>query len=138
MLKNKILLFVAFSLVGLFLYSNDNDTRRGPILSFDNDRYELGRIHIDSMPEGNLFKLEIPFTNTGDEPIVITNIRACCGTRVNDYPREPVIVGEEGIIEVQFRLAPRVQRVNRTVTVDYNSLQRTSVVQRISGEVYEN
>lgn len=111
--------------------------REGPVLNFDRDLEDIGRVFLDDMPEGNRFEIDISFSNTGDEPLVISNVRACCGTRVLEWPQNPILPGEKAKISVEFRLAPRAQRVNRTVTVHYNSLKHASVIHRIIGEVSE-
>ncbi len=112
---------------------NENE-KKGPVLTFENDRQDYGTVYVDDLPDGNLV---IKFTNTGDEPLVINNVRACCGTRVRDWPREPVMPGDEETIEVSFRLAPRPQRISRSVTVNYNNEERPTQRYRIVGQVIE-
>ncbi len=139
MMKKKVIVLNLIMVLAVFTLSAGNlfQEPKGPVLSFEKDLEDIGRVFLDDMPEGNRFELDILFTNTGDEPLVISNVRACCGTRVLDYPKQPVMPEEEGTIKVEFRLAPRAQRVNRTVTVSYNSLQHPSVIHRIIGEVSE-
>jgi len=112
----------------------DENEKKGPVLTFDPPRQDYGTVYVDELPDGNL---EIQFSNTGDEPLVISNVRACCGTRVREWPREPIMPGEEETIEVSFRLAPRPQRISRSVTVNYNNEQRPTERFRIVGQVVE-
>ncbi len=120
-------------LIAFFANAND-DGKKGPQLTFENSRHDYGTVYVDEMPET---KLDIKFTNTGDEPLVLSNVRACCGTRVTQWPREPISPGEEGIIKIEFRLAPRPQRISRSVTVNYNHPERPTERYRITGQVVE-
>ncbi len=125
------------SFLGLILFmfaSLQADEKKGPQLTFENDRHDYGTVYLDDMPET---KLAIKFTNTGDEPLILENVRACCGTRVTQWPREPIAPGEEGVINVEFRLAPRPHRISRTVTATYNNTERPTERYRIIGQVAE-
>ena len=108
-----------------------------PQLTFENERKDFGTIYMDTLDFTTPFNIDIKFTNTGDAPLVVSNVRACCGTRVTDWPKEPIMPNGEGIINVSFRLAQRAQRISRTVTVNYNNENQPSIVYRIVGEVVE-
>ncbi|MFW5706748.1 MAG: DUF1573 domain-containing protein [Bacteroidota bacterium] len=129
-MKNTIiLLFVMFVGAGI-ASSQEND---GPQLKWEKERYDFGTVYLDDPPET---KLDLKFTNEGNEPLVLTQVRACCGTRVHSWPKEPIQPGEEGTIQIEFRLAPRAHRISRTVTVTSNADPETSIF-RIVGEVVE-
>ncbi len=129
----KTLLTMGFALL-MFFAATAQQATTGPKITFDPPTYDYGTVYLDDMPDTNL---DITFTNTGDAPVTLTNVRACCGTRVSSWPREPIAPGEEGTISVQFRLAPRVQRISRTVTLTYNDPDPTNVIYRITGQVVE-
>ncbi len=129
-----LLIVAAILTMGAFSSVADENEKKGPVLEFEKSRQDYGTVYVDDLPDGNL---KIKFTNTGDEPLVISNVRACCGTRVRDWPREPIMPGDEETIEVSFRLAPRPQRISRTVTVNYNNEERPTVRYRIVGQVVE-
>ena len=42
------------------------------------------------------------FTNTGDAPLIITNAQSTCGCTVPSYPKEPIMPGKSGKIEVKY------------------------------------
>lgn len=125
-----MLSFAGMALLAVMLISAAD--KKGPQLTFENDRHDYGTVSLDEMPDT---KLAIRFTNTGDEPLIISNVRACCGTRVTQWPREPILPGEEQTINVEFRLAPRPQRISRSVTVNYNNEDRPTVIYRIVGQI---
>lgn len=106
----------------------------GPVLAFDEDGINYGTVYVDEMPET---KHDIVFTNTGNQPLVLSNVRACCGTRVTGWPRDPVMPGEKGTISIEFRLAQRPQNISRTVTVTSNNTGSPTQIFRITGTVIE-
>ncbi len=125
------------SIVGLVLLMSISllaQEKKGPEFSWEEGSYDYGIVYLDDMPET---KLDIKFSNTGDEPLVLSHVRACCGTRVKEWPREPIKPGEEGIIKIEFRLAPRPHRINRSVTATSNMKNTPSHTFRIRGEVKE-
>ncbi len=129
-MKHKLISVLVLFFV--FAFSLQADDKKGPELTFENPRHDYGRVYVDEMPET---KFGIKFKNTGNEPLIISNVRACCGTQVRAWPREPIMPGEEGVIDIEFRLVPRPQRISRTVTVNYNHAERPTVVYRIVGEI---
>jgi hypothetical protein len=104
----------------------------GPKLTFSKPLHDFGTVYTDSLPDT---KVDIEFKNTGDAPLLISGVRACCGTRVNEWPKEPILPGDTGMVKVNFRLAPSPQRISRTVTITYNKPDQPSVVYRIVGNV---
>jgi len=127
----------SFFIAGLILLAAmvvKADDKKGPQLTWEKNRHDYGTVYVDDMPET---KMAINFSNTGDEPLILSNVRACCGTRVTQWPREPILPGEEGTINIEFRLAPRAQRISRTVTVTYNNEEKPTERYRIVGQVIE-
>jgi len=105
----------------------------GAVLKFDKEAQDYGKIDIDNIPEA---KLDVKFSNTGTQPLVISNVKGCCGTRITDYPKEPILPGKSGIIKVEFEILPKIQTINRTVTVMSNSVNSPDIY-KIKGEVVE-
>ena len=122
-------------LVVLFLSSSMlAQEEKGPELTFEKEMHDYGVVFTDSMPDS---KLQIKFSNTGEDPLIINNVTGCCGTKVNEWPKKPVMPGEEGVIDVEFRLAPRPQRISRVVTVISNAAENPRQRFRIVGQVKE-
>lgn len=126
---------IRFAAILMLLFITVNvyaEQRKGPMLSFKKDRHDYGTLYADNLPE---FTLDIEFVNSGNEPLILSNVRACCGTRVTAWPREPIMPQETGLVKITFRLAPRPQRISRSVTVTSNSADRPVQIFRISGQV---
>src|SRR5690554_4097504 len=73
------------------------------------------------------------FTNTGDAPLIITNVKSSCGCTIPKKPEGPVAPGESSTIEVKYD-TNRVGPIRRTITVSSNASE-PMVALKITGEV---
>ena len=60
------------------------------------------------------------FTNTGDAPLIITNVQSTCGCTVPSKPKEPIMPGKTGQIEVKYNMNPGP--IRKTITVESNAV----------------
>lgn len=98
-------------------------------IKFDEEEFDFGVID-----EGDIVKHVFKFTNTGPNPLVITNARATCGCTVPTWPKEPVTPGGTGEIKVEFNSKGKPHSQSKTVTVTANTNPtETQVI--IRGEV---
>lgn len=74
------------------------------------------------------------FTNTGSEPLVISDAKGSCGCTVPDYPRQPIQPGETGEIKVVYSPGTQVNQQTKTVTITANTEPATTVL-RIKANV---
>ena len=101
----------------------------GPSMSLDKDVHDYGKIKKDS--DGACF---FTITNSGTEPLLITNAKGSCGCTVPSWPREAIAPGESAKMKVTYK-TNRVGPINKTVTITSNSSTGTTKVVRIKGEV---
>ncbi|MFN3969697.1 DUF1573 domain-containing protein [Flavobacterium sp.] len=75
------------------------------------------------------------FTNTGDAPLIISNVQSSCGCTVPSKPTEPIAPGKTGKIEVKYNMNPGP--IRKTITVETNAInaEEGRVVLKIKGEV---
>jgi len=73
------------------------------------------------------------FTNTGDAPLIISNVRSSCGCTIPKKPNGPIAPGESSTIEVKYD-TNRVGPIRRTITVLSNASQ-SMVPLKITGTV---
>lgn len=59
------------------------------------------------------------FTNTGTEPLIITDVKSTCGCTVPTKPTEPILPGKTGKIEVKYNMNPGP--IRKTITVESNA-----------------
>lgn len=73
------------------------------------------------------------FTNTGEAPLVISNVKSSCGCTIPKKPEAPIAPGETGEIEVKYD-TKRVGPIRKTVTVTSNADTPTKIL-KIKGTV---
>ncbi|EGV44245.1 DUF1573 domain-containing protein [Bizionia argentinensis JUB59] len=87
-----------------------------PVLSFDRTEHDFGEIEARSKVE-TVFK----YTNTGNSPLVITDITSSCGCTIpKDWSKTPLAPGEGAEFTVIFD-GTGANKVTKTVTVTANT-----------------
>ena len=76
------------------------------------------------------------FTNTGDAPLVIEDVKSSCGCTVPKKPEEPIMPGKTGQIEVKYD-TKRVGPIRKTVTV-YSNAEESVKALKIKGTVIDS
>ncbi len=131
-MKKIIPIFSFVFILSIMLFAQDTD---GPVLTFEKPGVDYGTVTVDNMPDG---KIAIKFTNTGNAPLVLSNVRGCCGTRIDRYPTQPIQAGGKDSINISFTLVKRPQRINRVITINSNCSNNFSYTWRITGQIIEN
>ncbi|MDT0675787.1 DUF1573 domain-containing protein [Autumnicola musiva] len=75
------------------------------------------------------------FTNTGDAPLVIEEVKSSCGCTIPKKPKDPIQPGKKGQIEVKYD-TKRVGPIRKTVTV-YSNTEESTKALKIKGTVVE-
>lgn len=68
------------------------------------------------------------FTNTGSEPLIISDANGSCGCTVPNYPRNPIAPGETGEIEVVYNPGKQANQQTKTVSITANTEPATTVL----------
>lgn len=129
-MKKIVAIFTIFSFFALVSFAQTPEVK-GPRFEYVLDVIDLGTIYVGDVKQ---LKLEVEFVNTGDQPLIVSLARGCCGTVVPSWTREPVRPGEKGVILAEFRPSNNPHRINRTLTAISNDPQSTKII-RIQGEV---
>lgn len=97
-------------------------------IQFKSDTVDYGKIE-----KGSDGVRVFEFTNTGDAPLIVTNVKSSCGCTVPKKPEGPIAAGATGIIEVKYD-TNRVGPIRKTVTV-YSNADEPIKALKIKGEV---
>lgn len=108
--------------------NTNQDTKDLPEIYFENTTYDYGKIEYQG--DGNC---EFTFKNTGNEPLLLTNVRASCGCTTPTWPKEPIKKGEEGTIVVKYNTRI-IGNFTKTIRV-YSNAKTSPVTLRITGTV---
>lgn len=79
--------------------------------------------------------VEYAITNTGDKPLVLTNVTTSCACSVADWTKEPIAPGAKGIVKASFD-AKALGRFEKTVGI-YSNAEPHLVYLKFAGEVVE-
>lgn len=100
-------------------------------ITFAEKTFDFGYIKENKGPVSHSFE----FINTGEEPLLIISARATCGCTRPEYPKEPILAGQKGVIKVTYVPAGRPGSFDKTITVKTNG--KTEHL-RIKGTVIPN
>jgi hypothetical protein len=90
---------------------------KGAIITWNSSTHDFGDI-IQGEKVEHTFKL----TNTGDQPLIITNVEVTCGCTVpKGWPRDPIAPEESAEITISFNSAGKSGKQNKVVTIISNS-----------------
>ncbi len=97
-----------------------------------------------TQPEANLGEVpyRVPatatyeFTNKGENPIIITNVRTTCGCTSKNYSKEPIKPGEKSKIQITYNAA-RLGNFKKSAIVTTNEPGVEPKVLKIMGVVVQ-
>jgi len=102
----------------------------GPNISWDNPNHEFG----DIQEKDGKVTHNFTFTNTGSEPLFISNVRPSCGCTSSDYTKDPVPPGGKGYVSATFNPENRPGKFSKSITITTNANPPTSNL-RFTGNV---
>src|SRR5574339_331543 len=111
--------FFLFVMVGLASLGYAQEAKlNGPAITFEKKVNDFGDI-----TQGDKVEETFRFTNTGNEPLIITNVQVTCGcTTPKGWPRDPIAPGQKGELTIAFNSAGKMGRQNKVVTIVSNAV----------------
>lgn len=104
-------------------------TTEGGEIAFQKKSFDFGTIK-----EGEDILHKYTFTNTGNQPVIIGKVVTSCGCTSSNFSSKPVLPGEEGFIEVEFKSDGQVGNQQKTITVQANTKEAIYLL-KLSGKV---
>lgn len=101
----------------------------GPMITLDKEVHDYGTID-----QGANGTCEFKVTNTGDQPLIISNCKGSCGCTVPKCDTAPIAPGASTIITVKYD-TNRPGPINKSVTITSNAANGATKNVRIKGEV---
>jgi len=125
---NTLLTVLFVSVMGLSQAQDIAMVEKVAIIDFSTEVVDYGTIEQNS--DGmRLFT----FTNTGDAPLIITDVKTSCGCTVPNYSKEPVLPGQQGQLEIKYN-TKKLGTFTKTITVISNAKEAKKVL-KIKGTV---
>lgn len=95
----------------------EDEKRNVTTLSFNRLEHDFGEVIEDT---DNF--TEFMVTNTGDKPLIISNVKASCGCTTPEKPEGPIAPGKSDKIKVKFHPNPgQLNEIQKTVTITANT-----------------
>jgi hypothetical protein len=118
----KHLFLIAVLFVALQSFAQDNskpaaEKKDGPVLTWEKKTHDFGDIY-----QGDKVEHTFYFTNTGNEPLLITNVQVTCGcTTPKGWPRDPIQPGGKGELSISFNSSGKIGKQTKSVTITSNA-----------------
>ena len=101
-------------------------------ITFDKTTFEYGQIKPNS--DGTRF---FTVTNTGDKPLIISNVKPSCGCTTPEFSQDPIAPGKSAKIKVGYNTAT-LGNFNKMIEVFSNDPVNSRSVIYIKGDVTAN
>jgi hypothetical protein len=86
-------------------------------IMFEKTTHDFGKVKPNT---DNRYKFS--FTNTGNKPLLISEVKASCGCTTPYKPEKPILPGKTDVIEVNFQPKPSQSgEISKTITVESNT-----------------
>ncbi len=102
----------------------DNEIKVGGAkIKFEKTEHDFGTIN-----EGDIVDTVFSFKNSGKSELIITSAKGSCGCTVPEWPKEPIMPGEEGQIRVKFNSDKKPNLQQKTITLVTNTEQGKEIL----------
>ena len=91
-------------------------TTKGAEITFDSESFGFGEVE-----EGKPAIHEYKFTNTGDEPLIVSSVRPGCGCTTSGWTKEAVPPGGKGMVNASYNTQGRPGGATKSLTVTSNA-----------------
>ena len=108
-----------FATVMFFAFGLQAQKQNGPILT-----WEKGGTHdFGEIVQGDKVEHTYKFTNTGNEPLIITNVQPSCGcTLPKSWSRDPIMPGGSGELVISFSSVGKFGKQDKITSVVSNAI----------------
>ncbi|MBL7847165.1 MAG: DUF1573 domain-containing protein [Cyclobacteriaceae bacterium] len=90
----------------------------GPVITWEKSAFDFGDI-----VQGEKVEHTFKFRNSGNAPLVITNVQVTCGcTTPKGWDRDPILPGQSSELTISFNSSGKYGRQEKVVTVVSNAI----------------
>src|SRR3990170_3142855 len=111
MRKYLLLVCVLWVSTQSFAQEKKVEQKNGPVITWEKKTHDFGNI-----VQGDKVEHIFYFTNTGNEPLIISNVQVNCGCTTAKWPRDPIPPGGNGEITVAFNSTGKSGIQNKSLT----------------------
>lgn len=116
-------IFSGIALLGVFAFAS------AQTITFDKEVIDYGKVAVGS-DGSRVFTIK----NTGDKPLIISNVQSSCGCTIPKWTNDPILPGKTGSITVTYD-TKRIGPIQKVIQVSSNDPVNGNSVVHIKGEV---
>ncbi len=90
--------------------------------------FSVREVDFGTHNEGDILDTVFRFTNTGEVPLVISNVKTSCGCTTPYWPKKPIKPGESDVIKVKFNTNHKPGNQVKTITIHANTKNLTEQI----------
>lgn len=117
-------------LVLSFSVSAQSELNLNSKISFSKLEHNFG-----SSPTGKPVTYEFEFTNIGNKPLILSEVKASCGCTTPSWTKEPIMPGQKGTVKAQYNMA-REGKYRKSVAV--KTADGETITLYITGEAVQS
>ena len=93
-----------------------------PVLKTNTESHDFGTVE-----EGTQASYTFQIVNTGNEPLIISNVQPSCGCTTPEWTKTPISPGSKGTIMATYNSQGRPGAFNKAITITSNAKEATRV-----------
>ncbi len=124
----KVFLFMCLISLSQVQAQNLETAKKTAIIDFETEVLDYGTI-----PQNSNGMRTFTFTNTGNAPLIISDVKTSCGCTVPTYSKEAILPGKVGNIKIKYE-TKKLGSFTKTITVLSNANQARKTF-KIKGDV---
>ena len=94
--------------------------------------YFLEKNHdFTDVKEGEVISYDFEFTNSGNQPIIISGYEVNCSCTKLTFPKEPILPNKKGILHLTFDSEGKYGYQSRKIEIISNALKKTKISFRV-------
>ncbi|MEI6817381.1 MAG: DUF1573 domain-containing protein [Bacteroidota bacterium] len=86
-----------------------------------NFKFEVDEVNFGTITQGDTVHRVFNFTNTGGQPLIITEAHGSCGCTQPKFAKDPIKKGEKSTIDVTFNSTGKMGIQDKTITISSNA-----------------
>ncbi len=120
-MKKLILSLIAVASMATVTFAQDQKAAAAVNPNAADFKFEKEVHDFGTIKEGVQAEYTFKFTNTGKEPLVISNVQASCGCTTPKWTKEPIKPGESGSVTAIYNSKGRPGTFNKAITITSNA-----------------
>ncbi len=122
-IKRSYIIAILLISISMFIFAQEQQRPEDFIAKISFERSVINVGEIDKDNKG--IRLEFPFVNTGNAPLVLTYVHASCSCVRLEYPRHPIAPGDTSLISATLLPSSIHERdFKRNILIKSNAEQR--------------